>query len=76
MVVYIVVKLYDYDRYMVEKLDLIDRLNGLLRDDNLIVVVSVLVGLMDIWERSDVIKFIIDYSNVFKMVVILLDCLE
>lgn len=31
---------------------------------------------MDIWECSDVIKLIIDYSNVFKMVVILVDCLE
>ncbi|KAG6009600.1 hypothetical protein E4U21_001967 [Claviceps maximensis] len=71
-----VAKLYDHDRQMVEKSDLIDRLNSLLRDDNPTVVASALAGLMDIWERSDAIKLTIDYSNASKMVAILPDCSE
>ncbi|KAJ6444554.1 AP-2 adaptor complex subunit beta [Purpureocillium lavendulum] len=71
-----VAKLYDHDRQMVERSDLIDRLNGLLRDDNPTVVASALAGLMDIWERSDSIKLTIDYSNASKMVAILPDCSE
>ncbi|KAK3996196.1 AP-1 complex subunit beta [Cladorrhinum sp. PSN332] len=73
---YTVAKLYDHDRNMVEKSDLIERLNGLLRDDNPTVVASALAGLMDIWERSDAIKLTIDYSNASKMVAILPDCSE
>ena len=64
------------DRHMVERSDLIDRLNGLLRDDNPTVVASALASLMDIWERSDAIKLTIDYSNASKMVAILPDCSE
>ncbi|KAG8167694.1 hypothetical protein KVR01_003383 [Diaporthe batatas] len=73
---YCVAKLYDHDRHMVERSDLIDRLNGLLRDDNPTVVASALASLMDIWERSDAIKLTIDYSNASKMVAILPDCSE
>jgi vesicle coat complex subunit len=71
-----VAKLYDHDKGMVEQSDLIDRLNGLLKDDNPTVVASALAGLMDIWERSDAIKLTIDYSNASKMVAILADCSE
>lgn len=73
---YCVAKLYDHDKHMVEKSDLIDRLNSLLRDDNPTVVASALAGLMDIWERSDAIKLTIDYNNASKMVAILPDCSE
>lgn len=71
-----VAKLYDHDKQMVEKSDLIERLNQLLRDDNPTVVASALAGLMDIWERSDNIRLTIDYSNASKMVAILPDCSE
>ena len=71
-----VAKLYDHDRGMVEKSDLIDRLNSALRDDNPTVVASALAGLMDIWEKSDAIKLTIDYGNASKMVAILPDCSE
>ncbi|TQS32434.1 hypothetical protein Golomagni_07248, partial [Golovinomyces magnicellulatus] len=71
-----VAEVYDHDRSMVEKSDLIDRLNGLLRDDNPTVVASALASLMDIWERSDAIKLTIDYKNASKMVAILPDCSE
>lgn len=71
-----VAKLYDHDRTMVEKSDLIERLNSLLRDDNPTVVASALASLMDIWERSDAIKLTIDYNNASKMVSILADCSE
>lgn len=71
-----VAKLYDHDKHMVERSDLIDRLNSLLRDDNPTVVASALASLMDIWERSDAIKLTIDYSNASKMVAILPDCSE
>ncbi|ODA77695.1 hypothetical protein RJ55_06297 [Drechmeria coniospora] len=71
-----VAKLYDHDRQMVERSDLIDRLNSLLRDDNPTVVASALAALMDIWERSDTIKLTIDYNNASKMVAILPDCSE
>jgi vesicle coat complex subunit len=52
-----VAKLYDHDRHLVEGSDLIDRLNGMLRDDNPTVVASALAALMDIWERSDTIAY-------------------
>jgi AP-2 complex subunit beta-1 len=71
-----VAKLFDHDKQMVEKSNLIDRLNSLLRDDNPTVVASALASLMDIWERSDHIKLTIDYSNASKMVAILSDCSE
>ena len=71
-----VAKLYDHDRELVEKSDLIDRLNSMLRDDNPTVVASALASLMDIWERSDAIKLTIDYGNASKMVQILPDCSE
>ncbi|KAI9731626.1 MAG: hypothetical protein M1818_007756 [Claussenomyces sp. TS43310] len=71
-----VAKLYDHDRDLVEKSDLIDRLNSMLRDDNPTVVASALASLMDIWERSDAIKLTIDYGNASKMVQILPDCSE
>jgi vesicle coat complex subunit len=71
-----VAKLFDHDKQVVEKSNLIDRLNSLLRDDNPTVVASALASLMDIWERSDHIKLTIDYSNASKMVAILPDCSE
>ncbi|KAI9799350.1 MAG: hypothetical protein M1833_004049 [Piccolia ochrophora] len=71
-----VAKLYDHDRRLVEESDLIDRLNGMLRDDNPTVVASALASLMDIWERSDSIRLTIDYGNASKIVQILPDCSE
>ncbi|KAM3564292.1 hypothetical protein ARSEF4850_001907 [Beauveria asiatica] len=71
-----VAKLYDHDQSVVERSDLIERLNSLLRDDNPTVVASALAALMDIWERSDAIKLTIDYRNASKMVAILPDCSE
>jgi AP-2 complex subunit beta-1 len=71
-----VAKLYDHDRELVERSDLIERLNAMLRDDNPTVVASALASLMDIWERSDAIKLTIDYGNASKMVQILPDCSE
>lgn len=71
-----VAKLYDHDKDLVERSDLIERLNSMLRDDNPTVVASALGSLMDIWERSDAIKLTIDYGNASKMVQILPDCSE
>ncbi|KAI4922618.1 hypothetical protein J4E90_001051 [Alternaria incomplexa] len=71
-----VAKLYDHDRHLVEQSDLIDRLNGMLRDENPTVVSSALAGLMDIWERSENIKLTIDYASASKIVQILPDCSE
>ena len=71
-----VAKLYDHDRLLVEASDLIDRLNGMLRDDNPTVVASALAALMDIWERSESIKLTIDYASASKIVQILPDCSE
>lgn len=71
-----VAKLYDHDRELVEKSNLIDPLNAMLRDDNPTVVASALASLMDIWERSESIKLTIDYRNASKMVQILPDCSE
>lgn len=55
---------------------MIDRLNGMLRDDNPTVVASALASLMDIWERSESIKLTIDYASASKIVQILPDCSE
>jgi vesicle coat complex subunit len=71
-----VAKLYDHDRQLVESSDLIDKLNGMLRDENPTVVSSALAGLMDIWERSENIKLTIDYASASKIVSILADCSE
>jgi len=71
-----VAKLYDHDRGLVERSNLIDLLNQMLRDDNPTVVASALASLMDIWERSEAIKLTIDYGNASKMVQILPDCSE
>jgi vesicle coat complex subunit len=71
-----IAKLYDHDKDMVERSDLIERLNHMLRDDNPTVVASALASLMDIWERSEAIKLTIDYGNASKMVQILPDCSE
>jgi AP-2 complex subunit beta-1 len=71
-----VAKLYDHDRHLVEQSDLIDKLNGMLRDENPTVVSSALAGLMDIWERSENIKLTIDYASASKIVQILPDCSE
>lgn len=71
-----VAKLYDHDRHLVERSDLLTLLNSMLRDDNPTVVASALAALMDIWERSDHVKLSIDYSNASKMVQILPDCSE
>jgi len=71
-----VAKLYDHDRHLVEGSGLIDRLNGMLRDENPTVVSSALAGLMDIWERGENIKLTIDYASASKIVSILPDCSE
>ncbi|KAI9704886.1 MAG: hypothetical protein M1836_006666 [Candelina mexicana] len=71
-----VAKLYDHDKHLVEGSDLIDRLNGMLKDENPTVVASALASLMDIWERSDTIKLTIDYGSASKIVQILPDCSE
>ncbi|EME38366.1 hypothetical protein DOTSEDRAFT_181497 [Dothistroma septosporum NZE10] len=71
-----VAKTYDHDRHLVERSDLIDRLNLMLRDENPTVVASSLAALMDIWERSESIKLTIDYANASKIVQILPDCSE
>ena len=71
-----VAKLYDHDKALVEASDLIDRLNGMLRDDNSTVVSSALAALLDIWERSETIKLTIDYASASKIVQILPDCSE
>ncbi|KAF1960723.1 Adaptor protein complex beta subunit [Byssothecium circinans] len=71
-----VAKLYDHDKHMVEQSDLIDKLNGMLRDENPTVVSSALASLMDIWERSENIKLTIDYASASKIVSILPDCSE
>lgn len=71
-----VAKLYDHDRVLVEKSDLVESLNGLLKDDNPTVVASALAALMDIWERNENIKLTIDRANASKIVQILPDCSE
>lgn len=71
-----VAKVYDHDRHLVEKSDLIDRLNKMLKDENPTVVSSALAALMDIWERSESIKLSIDYASASKIVSILPDCSE
>ncbi len=71
-----VAKLYDHDKNLVERTDLIDRLNRMLGDENPTVVASALAALMDIWERSESIKLTIDYSSASKIVSILPDCSE
>jgi AP-2 complex subunit beta-1 len=71
-----VAKLYDHDKNLVEKSDLIDRLNRMLKDENPTVVSSALASLMDIWERSESIKLTIDYASASKIVSILSDCSE
>ena len=71
-----VAKLYDHDKYLVERSDLIDRLNRMLKDENPTVVASALAALMDIWERSESIKLTIDYPSASKIVSILPDCSE
>ncbi|KAF2748661.1 AP-2 complex subunit beta [Sporormia fimetaria CBS 119925] len=71
-----VAKLYDNARALVEKSDLIERLNAMLRDENPTVVASALAALMDIWERSENIKLTIDYASASKIVSILPDCSE
>jgi vesicle coat complex subunit len=71
-----IAKLYDHDPRLVEGSDLIDRLNMMLRDENPTVIASALAALMDIWERSESIRFSIDYSSASKIVQILPDCSE
>src|ERR1700733_9908368 len=71
---FVVAKLYDHDNYLIERSDLIDRLNRMLKDENPTVVASALAALMDIWERSESIKLTIDYPSASKIVSILLDC--
>ncbi|KAK4999071.1 hypothetical protein LTR66_001818 [Elasticomyces elasticus] len=74
--VFCVAKLYDHDRVLVEKSDLVDRLNTMLKDENPTVVSSALAALMDIWERNDKITLKIDYAAASKIVQILPDCSE
>ncbi len=71
-----VAKLYDHDKNIVENSDLIDRLNGMLRDENSTVVAQALASLMDIWERSESIKLTIDHTSASKIVQILPECSE
>lgn len=71
-----VAKLYEHDKVMVERSDLIDRLNRMLKDENPTVVSSVLAALVDIWGRSESISLTIDYASASKLVSILADCSE
>ena len=71
-----VAKIYDHDRHLVEKSDLIDRLNKMLKDGNPTVISSALAALMDIWQRSESIKLTIDYTSASKIVSILPSCSE
>lgn len=71
-----VAKLYDHDRGLVERTDLIERLNTMLRDENPTVISSALAALVDIWNRSDNIKLSLDYNNASNIVQILPDCSE
>lgn len=71
-----VAKLYEHDRKLVEKSDLILRLNEMLKDDNPTVVSSALAALTDLWERSDSIHLTIDYKSASKIISILPDCSE
>ena len=48
----------------------------MLRDENPTVIASALAALLDIWERSDLIKLSIDYPSASKIVQILPDCSE
>lgn len=73
---YAVAKLYDHDKGLVERTDLINGLNTMLRDENQTVVSSALAALVDIWERSESIRLTIDYSSASKIVQILPDCSE
>lgn len=71
-----VAKLHDHDRSLIERSDLIDRLNSMLRDENPTVVASALASLTNIWQRSDAVKLTIDYANASNIVQILPDCSE
>ncbi|KAL2363645.1 hypothetical protein RJZ56_003426 [Blastomyces dermatitidis] len=71
-----VAKLYDHDPRLVEKSDLIYRLNEMLKDDNPTVVSSALAALTDLWERSESIQLTIDYKSASKIISILPDCSE
>ncbi|PGH05656.1 hypothetical protein GX51_02816 [Blastomyces parvus] len=71
-----VAKLYDHDPRLVEKSDLIHRLNEMLKDDNPTVVSSALAALTDLWERSESIQLTIDYKSASKIISILPDCSE
>ena len=71
-----VAKLYEHNKIMVERSDLIDRLNRMLKDENPTVVSSVLAALVDIWGRSESISLTIDYASASKLVSILPDCSE
>ena len=71
-----VAKLFDHDRQLTEKSELIERLNSMLRDDNPTVVSSALAALMDIWERGENIQLTIDYASASKIIQILPDCSE
>ena len=71
-----VAKLYDHDRTLVERTDLIERLNAMLRDENPTVISSALAALVDIWNRSENIKLSLDYNNASNIVQILPDCSE
>ena len=72
----VVAKTYDHDKRLVERSDLIDRLNRMLKDENPTVVANALAALSDIWERSENIKLTIDYPSASKIVSILPDCNE
>lgn len=71
-----VAKIYDHDKHLVERSDIIDRLNRMLKDENPTVVSNALAALEDIWERSENIKLTIDYASASKIVSILPDCSE
>ena len=58
-----VAKLYDHDRQLIERTDLIERLNHMLRDENATVIANALAALVDIWNRSENIKLSLDYNN-------------
>lgn len=71
-----VAKLYDHDKELTQRHDLVNRLNSLLQDNNPTVVASALAGLMDIWEKGNGIQLNIDYGHASKLLSILPDCSE
>lgn len=71
-----VAKVYEHDKELVYRSDLVTRLNVMLRDENPTVVSTALSSLTDLWQRSPSIKINIDFANASNLVQILPDCSE